>query len=55
MSTLLVGTGIITVCIVAHLLVDIVIIYYVMYILQFTKDKCTYIYIYKTFCVQCAP
>ena len=48
MQTLLVDPGIITVCIVAHLHVDIVIIYSVKYILQFTSDNFIYIYI-KTF------
>ena len=51
MQILLVEAGII-VYIVAHIRVDIEIIYSVMYISQYTK---TTLYIYKIFCVQCAP
>jgi len=38
--------GLITLYIVAHLYVDIVIVYSVMYILTFTNDDVIYIYIY---------
>jgi len=45
MQTILVDAGIITVYIVAHIRVYIVIIYSVMYILQFTNNKFIYLYI----------
>ena len=46
MQTLLAEVGLITLYTVAHLYVDIVIIFSVMYILPFTNDKVLYIYIY---------
>jgi len=61
MQTLLVEAGIITLYTVAHLQVDSVIIYSVMYISPFTNYDVLYIYIYiyiyiyMTFCVLCAP
>jgi len=45
MQTLLVEVGIITLCIVAHLYVDIIILYSVMYITPYPKEKIIYIYI----------
>jgi len=61
MQTLLAEVGLITLYIVAHLYVDIVIIYSVMYILTFTNEKVLYIYIYiythiyiKPLCAVCS-
>ena len=45
MQTVLCEAGLITLYIVAHLHMDIVIIYTVMYILPFTNDNILYIYI----------
>ena len=53
MQTLLAEVGLITLYTVAHLYVDIVIIYSVMYILPFTNDNVLYIYI-KPLCAVCS-